>query len=67
MVYRRRADNNIWQKKQKKVICKKGIDKRGRARYNRQAVTKETADELRKVNSVQTYHSKMDKEQHVTR
>lgn len=28
---------------------------------------RETADELRKVNSVQTYHSKMDKEQHVTR
>ena len=67
MVYRRRADNNIWQKKQKKVIRKKGIDKGEMERYNRQAVTKETADELRKVNSVRTYHSKMDKEQHVTR
>lgn len=48
-------------------ITKKGIDKGEMERYNRQAVTKETADELRKVNSVRTYHSKMDKEQHVTR
>jgi len=29
-------------------ICKKGIDKRGRARYNRQAVTKETGMNLEK-------------------
>ena len=56
----------IFRQKTKKRL-EKGIDKGEMERYNRQAVTKETADELRKVNSVRTYHSKMDKEQHVTR